>query len=817
MFCHSREKCVMAVRERQARYQKLTPGIGRRAKLYALSGSSTATTTILSGCRPAASHDKSSFSTLLTRHTGTLAAACTFACLCIAPRAVAQTQQLGCPAAQDPAAFGKMCVRLAVRNGSIVATNTEFWIPPAFRPALSRRLSIDQAESVLRAQLDHVLAGLPKPYQAALAGEKEPSSTDAATNTLRAFNGSLAEYAVPMQTWSDSNPNRLQPADVLTDGSPFFAPIVGSMMTITLIYDQQLSTLDRSLAIFRFPNPFQSNTVILQLPNTTSPAQQARIRSLRKALLPLDGTLWDGAAIVQKLQSYYQRLGLNAQIAALPSGNNTVMISEGTRIALVILPEPDVTDHDIDKILWIVLSQRDFNTAMKHRPLLSDGVRTVDYVRDLGYHPGDEPYALAGRLQDQQTLLSEIGFVASVIPNATRSGNTQPYQDLRIQKPTTPPPSNGAIPKPAPASIDPHGQVSAVTSTALRPQPADAAPATSPNKDKPWYIGGGFEYRPGQALRVFGLLQRSRFKFPFENGSFSGQLGYPSGGVRSLNYSADYLNFERFHQRVSVRLNGSTDVNQHRFLFNNKLDERRTGGFGQLMWEPFHDLNGALLQITTEVRRATVTLSSNTATASKVNLSTLRTGGVYLLQSAVSEFPYRLKIEPFIETGLGFAATEKPFGLGGISANYHQTAGPIAPDIAAHFQNASRDTPLVELPSFGGGEVVRGFRADDAIGRRVWSLQNELWLPLRPAPAQAPTGKLDLIVSQLRLAPFVDFGGAYQTLASTPGFRIGPGLGLRLAMDKIVFKLDWAYGFGPAATSGSRGKFYFTVVSNLPF
>jgi hypothetical protein len=704
-----------------------------------------------------------------------------------------------------------MCVRLAVSDGRIVATDTAFWMPAAFTPG-----SIDRDESELRSQLNGLLAGLSKPYVAALApGEKDESLTDAATNTLRTFNGSIGDYAGPMQTWHDANPNRLEPADVLTDGSNFFAPMVGSMKTLTLIYDQQLSSLDRSLAIFRFPNPFQSATVILQLPNTNSPAQQARIRSLRKELVPLDGTLWDGAAIVERLNSYYQRLGLNAQIATLPSGDNTVLISEGARIAQVIMPEPDVTDHDVDKILWIVLSQRDFNTAMKHRPALADGVRTVDYVRDLGYHAGDEPYALAGRLQDQQTMLSEIGFVASVIPDATRSGTTQPYQDLRIQKPATPAPPDSTTPKPGTPSIDPHGQVSAGTGTPAKPQTADTAPA--PTKDKPWYIGGGFEYRPGQALRVFGLLQRSRLKFPFENGSFSGQLGYPSGGVRSLNYSADYLNFERFHQRISVRLNGSTDVNQHRFLLANKLDERRTGGFGQLMWEPFHDLNGALLQVTTEVRRATVTLSSNTVTASKINLSTLRIGGLYMYQSSLSEFPRTLKIEPFIETGLGFAATEKPYGLGGINANYHQTLGIIAPDITAHFEDASRATPLVELPSFGGAEVLRGFRADDAIGRRVWSLQNELWLPLLPASAQAPTNKIEALISQLRLAPFFDFGGAYQTIASAPGFRIGPGLGLRYAMDKIVFKLDWAYGFGPAATSGSRGKFYFGVVSNLPF
>src|ERR1700682_5494205 len=135
---------------------------------------------------PSCAYAYSGFSPLLTRHPGTFAAVCTFVCLCIAPRAVAQTKQLVCPAAQDAAAFGKMCVSLAVRDGRIVATESKFWIPPAFTP-----VSIDRAESELRAQLDHLLAGLPKPYQAALApGEKEPSPTDAATNILRTFNGS---------------------------------------------------------------------------------------------------------------------------------------------------------------------------------------------------------------------------------------------------------------------------------------------------------------------------------------------------------------------------------------------------------------------------------------------------------------------------------------------------------------------------------------------------------------------------------------------------------------------------------------------------
>jgi hypothetical protein len=315
---------------------------------------------------------------------------------------------------------------------------------------------------------------------------------------------------------------------------------------------------------------------------------------------------------------------------------------------------------------------------------------------------------------------------------------------------------------------------------------------------------------------VFGILQRSRLSFPFANSSISGQVGFPYGAVRSLNYSGDYIGFEHLHQRLLLRLTGSTDVQTHRFILGQKLDEHRTGGFGQLMLEPFHDLDNSLLQLTADVRRATVSEQNNVATELKLNLSTIRISGLYQFRTELSEHPHSFKAEPFVEVGLGLSATEPNFTLGGISANYHQSLGALAADVTGHYQNASGSTPIVELPSFGGADVMRGFRIDDAIGQRYWSLQNELWFPLPGLASSVSNSQLKTLLSQLRFAPFIDVGGAYQTVSSVPGFRIGPGAGLRVDMDRIVLKLDWAYGIGNAATGGSRGKFYFTLVSNLP-
>ncbi|HXB22383.1 MAG TPA: hypothetical protein VNV88_13420, partial [Candidatus Solibacter sp.] len=264
----------------------------------------------------------------------------------------AQSGPPACPAppAAGKDALGKMCVRLQVQNGRIIATssNTAFWIPPAFTSALSPKVTLGGVEVALENQLGQILGGLPMPYQAALApGEIDSSLSDPATNALRTFNGSLANYAQIMQPWSDSNPARGQPADVLVDSSSFFAPMIGAAASSSLSYADQLSSLDQSLAVFRFPAPFQSQTVMLQLPNSASPRQQARIRELRKTLAPLDGTLWDKNAIERRLNGYYARLGLAAQAVALNAGVNTVVINEGPRVARILLPDPDVTDHDV--------------------------------------------------------------------------------------------------------------------------------------------------------------------------------------------------------------------------------------------------------------------------------------------------------------------------------------------------------------------------------------------------------------------------------------------------------------------------------------
>jgi hemolysin activation/secretion protein len=139
-------------------------------------------------------------------------------------------------------------------------------------------------------------------------------------------------------------------------------------------------------------------------------------------------------------------------------------------------------------------------------------------------------------------------------------------------------------------------------------------------------------------------------------------------------------------------------------------------------------------------------------------------------------------------------------------------------DIGGRVEAAGRATPLFELPSFGGSDTVRGFRRDDALGRKLWSLQHELWVPLPVGGSDQDAGPLRALLRQsVKLAPFVDVGGLYGAVRGRAGARAGAGLGLRLVYSPLVFKLDFGYGFGGAATDARRGKVHFGVVSNLPF
>ncbi|HVQ36778.1 MAG TPA: BamA/TamA family outer membrane protein, partial [Pyrinomonadaceae bacterium] len=377
-------------------------------------------------------------------------------------------------------------------------------------------------------------------------------------------------------------------------------------------------------------------------------------------------------------------------------------------------------------------------------------------------------------------------------------------------------------PKPAPATANADNVVTGHQQEA--DEKTDFAPRNAPKSEKPAaalkqkknYIGGGFEYRPGQGIRLFGLGQRSHLTFPLQGGSLSATGGVEGDGIGSVNYFADYILFGRLHRRVSLQLNIGSDSDPQRLL-TGEMDERRNGGSGRLEFELFRDRGGSLLRFYAEGRRTTVALSQNDTIKAKQNLNTLDVGSLFLFESVEAEYPRRIRLEPRVRFGLRLGTDSPSFTKITATGNLHQSLPHrLAADISGSLALASRDTPDFELPSFGGGEVVRGFRHDDALGRRLWSLQNELWLPVPGTATDEEAGLKTFLRDNVRLAPFVDVGALSRPRTSTAGLRSGFGLGLRVIYNVIILKVDYAYGVGAAATGGGPGKFYFSIGTNLP-
>lgn len=256
------------------------------------------------------------------------------------------------------------------------------------------------------------------------------------------------------------------------------------------------------------------------------------------------------------------------------------------------------------------------------------------------------------------------------------------------------------------------------------------------------HLAAGFSYRPGQGV----------------------------GATGSGSYTTYFV-------EGSAALDAGVSEEPNRVLDGIKIDQQTVMESATMDWEPWRAVKLEAVAQRTSVFNQ--------------QLYTIEPG----VQFSRAEYPWRMAIHPRILIDARFRDCI-------VAANAHRTFDRWALDWSGRFENMLGNAPIFELPSFGGADTVRGFRADDAIGRRLWAAQNELW---HPVP------RLSSRFSALKLAVFLDVGGAYQTIGSEPGMRAGLGTGLRLDLRVAVLKLDWAYGFGPAATGGSRGKFYFNA------
>src|SRR5262245_5368702 len=488
---------------------------------------------------------------------------------------------------QDSKDQSKLQLFVAIKAGHLAADRGRSKFTPS--QVFTSRLRITQAETekVLFDDLDRAFAALPGLYFYALSDDEKASDTagtlnDPATNNIRNFSGTWTAFVTAFDQWANSGVNRF-PLAMVFSGVGVLQDVTNFDESTSLIFDDpDARDFDSGQLSFRVADAIGdwNNTQDYQItfPDQASGARLvASRRRIAELLSPLTGKLWRPADIRARIEDFYVARGLqpNINLSRASENPNRVGIREGLRIARIISSQS--ADQDLDKILYLLLSDRQFRTFLRNRSsIMSDsldvpgqsGLRAVDFVKHLGSAPGDEPYVNLIRQQIQQQQLALIGYAISpVISNARPQPEGIAYVDLQVQKI-----SDSSAPKNKPEESAPllannEGVIDSNLQDVERKTPF-VPPATTPkNKsgsqsndsgsEKKNYLGGGFLYTPGQGVKLIGLYQRSQLFA--DNDSLSVKGGGQSSGLGGINYFADYVFFGRLHRRLSLQFTGSTD------------------------------------------------------------------------------------------------------------------------------------------------------------------------------------------------------------------------------------------------------------------
>jgi len=692
-------------------------------------------------------------------------------------------------------------------------------------------------EAELLDDLATALGAAPKISEIALTDDerKAPNHDQltAPVDTLSAENWDDA-YLMAFDAWATAVPGRRGLRDAVDQllTNLKLEDVTGLKRQTANDLDAEVGAL-MLLAIDLTPSLTDGKTICFKTPGDPCRdrgeiANRPRVATVLREFI---GEPWRLDSIKKQLDKYYGDRGLAAVISVSNSMSpRRIDIAESDYVTRILWSKSlDATPTVVEEFLSVLLSRRDFGYFVGHPGLVSDfSVADQLALSQLNYRfnaaPAsslDSPAPLYNFLlfPPQQAALDGLGLILTVQKQTEGIG-------LVVQ----PKSASGAAERPASAPVSSTPQP-AVQGTA-RPTPPPAMPPRSvpptpatpdarpqPPRDQPRFIGGGVYYRPGQSGKPFVQFQQSNLNVGSAVASLSGQVGSNGEALGSGSGRVDYLWFKSLRHRLSAEFSGGTDFTQHRLIAGAAADERRTGGSTRVEFDALGGNNDGHLTLAAEGRRTSISLTPVNPAAGPVTLEGLGLSATYALQNLVSAHPFHLTIEPSVRFSWGSSPAVSDFRAAGIAASLNQHIADrvlTTFDLSVRLQAATGATPLVEQPSLGGAETLRGFRTDDVIGTSLWSIQPEAWFAFGRVFGR--TKVADFVEKNLRLAGFVDVGGAYGVLApDTDGVRWGPGIGIRFFQGPIALKVDWARGIGDGASGPGRGRFYVGVSTARTF
>lgn len=314
-------------------------------------------------------------------------------------------------------------------------------------------------------------------------------------------------------------------------------------------------------------------------------------------------------------------------------------------------------------------------------------------------------------------------------------------------------------------------------------------------------------YSPRQPL----LYEVSYSRVPLsKTDNVSGTVGVQREVGGELSYEKDFLAADRLGRRWSLKASGWSHYEADRLDGDTMFDERRTGGSLRSVLEVFHDLAHQSLSADFGGRYEEIEYLEDGDRLGRNAVFGFDVGAQYVWVRNGTPTAPAFELTPRIFMGHSQTNGDwyvRPEG----KATWHQLLPWFLEwDSRASVAWVSTGTPAPELCRFGGEESVRGYRVDAGLGRLAWSVQNELWLPLRFG-ASFPEGVDRLLRRSLHLAAFVDVGGVHQTGDDFAGVHAGAGVGLRFHWQLATLRLDWAHALESTPHERGGSVFYFSA------
>lgn len=717
-----------------------------------------------------------------------------------------------------PAANGsRLTVLLRLRDGRLIADceQAHFTRSPRFDQTVVRGLDDARFTKALCADIDRVLSQLPRAFYYTLTTSQQAHEdrgrlpADSTIDAARTFSGPIKDFplvsALQLPFSSDILP-------VLQRRLPTISPLIGPREP-----DDEAAIIVTDALSFAVRDPvpdFQAGHATITFGHLAHPLLDAN--GVAKLLEPLRGLPLNVEDIHRLLDDFYVSRGYSPRIDVDAKTTPLTITILEARIGAILLPAGLDDPNQALVVFWSAAPNQVFRAFREHAhqiltsPLSSgSSLRQVDFTA-LSSTP--LPPLQSGLLQNQQASLAAAGYQATLVD----LGGDGSMVGLVVVPASV---SNGASAGEAPPTdaSRPTGRPGEF----LNPHPATASPVPNgnadetdkmlaPQRDRRYFLGGGVDFKPGQGFRLFGAGHARRL---LGADLMSIEAGGNGSGFATGSYSRDFIGLPALGMRLSAAAHGGTTYVQQRLLVMGSTDERRTEAAGRIDLETFRERNGQALTVSFEGRHTTVRLTPADLPATVVDVNGFELGADYSWARRAAGLPSTLRVQPRVLFGDLRTETGGSYQLFRCDVEWRQnvsTRWPLEMNNRLHIGLASSGTPVFDLPSLGGVESLRGFREDDALGRRYWALQNEVWIPLTwLADGGSKAG--DFVRRNLWLAPFLDVGGVARSATSTASTRLGIGIGPRMRYNGAMFGLDVGYGFGDGASGHGRGRLYFSI------